>query len=165
MRKITIITTQNSGRTEHQSSATTFGVLKSELSGSINFGGTKVMIRETKTSIESDDSSLPAGDFVLFVMPQKTKAGFDSTLFPRTPEGILSAIGASYNAQAALISKLERELEELKAKLNAPQNEYIPSQLKATPVDFFSDDEPMEDSFEKEDALLAEAREFADGSY
>lgn len=157
MRNVTIVSTQASTKVEISTSATTFGQLQEEVGSRINFSGTKTMIRETKTSLESVDSVLPSGDFVLFVLPQKTKAGFDPAMFSNSASGILQAIGAAYNEQSVLIKRLEDRLVNMERLLQSSQESFLPTTLKAD--SFFDDND------EEEDELLAEAQDFANGIY
>ena len=57
-----------------ESSARTFGELKSELSN-VKWDGMRVVVRETKNTLQDDGALLPAGDFVLFLVPEKVKSG------------------------------------------------------------------------------------------
>lgn len=59
----------------YTTTATTYGELQKELN--LNFNGKKVIVRETRHTLESAEAKLPDGDFILFVMPVKTKAGLD----------------------------------------------------------------------------------------
>jgi len=55
-------------------SARTFGELKSELKN-VKWDGMRVVVRETKNTLQDDGALLPAGDFVLFLVPEKVKSG------------------------------------------------------------------------------------------
>lgn len=61
--------------TEHVVSSVTFGELKSEVD--MDFNGLKVIIRETRHTLEDDSAQLPLSDFTLFVYPLKVKNGAD----------------------------------------------------------------------------------------
>lgn len=77
MRKVKIYSTNGSSATI-ETNVTTLGELKPLLSGyEINYVGMKMMIGETKNEIERDDAVLPETDFKLYLMPEKTKSGFD----------------------------------------------------------------------------------------
>tara|TARA_R110002126_G_scaffold47605_3_gene133359 strand:+ start:8447 stop:8683 length:237 start_codon:yes stop_codon:yes gene_type:complete len=75
-RKVTVVSTQANDRQEVQTSATTWGELKGEISSMIN-GDMKVTVRETRVNLEHEDAELPAGDFTIFLFPNKVKSGWD----------------------------------------------------------------------------------------
>ena len=60
---------------EKTASSVTFGELKKEIG--MNFEGQKVIIRETRHTLEDDEARLPLQDFNLFVYPLKVKNGMD----------------------------------------------------------------------------------------
>lgn len=74
-RKVTILFTQTSTREVVSTSATTWGELQRELPGSLSVSNKRVVVRETKNTLESSEALLPAGDFVLFAYPKESKAG------------------------------------------------------------------------------------------
>ncbi len=55
-------------------SARTFGELKKEMNN-VKWDGMRVVVRETKNTLQDDGALLPAGDFVLFLVPEKVKSG------------------------------------------------------------------------------------------
>lgn len=57
-----------------ESSARTFGELKKEMN-TVKWSGMRVVVRETKNTLQDDAALLPAGDFVLFLVPEKVKSG------------------------------------------------------------------------------------------
>lgn len=74
-----IINIKNSERTstvQHESSARTLGDLLEELDYPLE--GKKYIVRETRTTLETFDSELPAEGFTLYVYPAKTKAGAET---------------------------------------------------------------------------------------
>lgn len=73
-RTVTLKLTTQRDLVIHESSARTFAELKKELSN-INFNGMKTIERTKKVTLEADDAVLPATDFMLFLVPQKVKAG------------------------------------------------------------------------------------------
>jgi len=74
MRKVVIKTAAQKDPIEHESSAATFGQLKKELK-QIKWSGMRVVERTSKMSLQMDDSVLPQGDFLLFLVPEKVKSG------------------------------------------------------------------------------------------
>jgi hypothetical protein len=75
-RKITIYNTVGQNKQTLESSATTWGELQKELHAkNIETKNMKTVIGETQNSLESPQGSLMAGDFTLFMMPQKVKSG------------------------------------------------------------------------------------------
>ena len=75
MRNITVYSTSN-GTSRIESAATTWAELRSDMvSLGISSSNMKAIIGETRTTLESSMSVLPAGDFKLFLTPVKTKSG------------------------------------------------------------------------------------------
>lgn len=72
-RTVTILFTQTSTRETVTTSAQTWGELQRELSG--NIANKRIVVRETKNTLESTEAQLPAGNFVLFAYPKESKAG------------------------------------------------------------------------------------------
>lgn len=55
---------------------TTLRELKPLLAGrGIDYSGMKLVVGETRNELSIDEAELPAGDFKLYLMPQKTKSG------------------------------------------------------------------------------------------
>lgn len=79
-RKITVFDSQSANKQEFQSSAATWGEFKLEVNEIVTFTDKKVTIRETRTTVESDEAMLPEGDIVLFVFQQKSKFGGDKKM-------------------------------------------------------------------------------------
>ena len=84
----------------HETEATTFGELKAELPD-VKWDGMRVVERSTKATLQLDDAALPAGDFVLFVVPEKTKSG--------AVEQLEDIDSAGYNDLRSHISYLNKE--------------------------------------------------------
>jgi hypothetical protein len=57
-----------------ESSARTFGELKKEMKN-VKWDGMRVVVRSTKNTLQDDAALLPAGDFLLFLVPEKVKSG------------------------------------------------------------------------------------------
>lgn len=76
MRKIEVINTADASLSKSfESDATTYGQIKNELG--VAPGSMKVVVRETKVTLEADDAVLPEGDFTLYLFPGKVKSGWD----------------------------------------------------------------------------------------
>jgi hypothetical protein len=56
--------------------SSTFGELKEELIGKIDFSEKRVIIKETKLTLQDNDAVLPDYDFMLFLQPLKVKSGY-----------------------------------------------------------------------------------------
>lgn len=75
-RKITVFATRGTQQVTFESSATTIGELKPELSrNNVDLAGNQILEQSTRATLDRDDSKLPEGDTVLFLMPSKTKSG------------------------------------------------------------------------------------------
>ena len=76
MRTIKVFSTETSSLKELQSSATTWGELKTELkAANIDPSNMKGMIKESKTTLEHEGGVLPTDSFTLFLTPTKVKSG------------------------------------------------------------------------------------------
>lgn len=73
-RKVTLKLTTQKDLIKHESNARTYGELQSELKD-VKFSGMRVVERSSKMTLQHDDAILPAGDFVLFLVPEKVKSG------------------------------------------------------------------------------------------
>lgn len=75
-RSVTIFFTQEGKEVTVVSAARTLGELKGapELA-EYHLDGKKLTVRETRTTLETNESVLPEGDIVIFVYPVKSKAG------------------------------------------------------------------------------------------
>jgi hypothetical protein len=94
-------------------SATTLGELKaqSEMSG-LAVGEVEYVVKPGNVTLRDDDSTLPTGDFKLYIIPTKNKAG---TVSPSQAQQLGKDIA---QAIADAASKVEtNELSELKADL------------------------------------------------
>lgn len=56
--------------------SSSFKELKQELAGQIDFNEKRVIIRETKLTLQHDQAVLPDYDFMLFLQPLKVKSGY-----------------------------------------------------------------------------------------
>ena len=75
-RKVTLKLTSQKDLVVHESEARTYGDLQKELPN-IKWDGMRVVERSSKNTLQADDALLPAGDFLLFVVPEKVKSGND----------------------------------------------------------------------------------------
>lgn len=80
MRNIIVFSTETNEKKEISTSATTWGALKQELSAAgFSVNNMKGMVKETKTTLESDGAVLPSETFTLFITPSKVKSGAATT--------------------------------------------------------------------------------------
>ena len=84
-----------------ESSARTFGELKSELSN-VKWDGMRVVVRETKNTLQDDGAVLPGGDFILFLVPEKVKSGM-------AKKSLKNIATASYNDLRSHASHLNKK--------------------------------------------------------
>jgi hypothetical protein len=73
-RKVTLKLTTQKDLIHAESGARTYGELKQELKD-VKFDGMRVVVRETKNTLQDEAALLPPGDFVLFLVPEKVKSG------------------------------------------------------------------------------------------
>ena len=98
-RKVTLKLTSQKDLVVHESEARTYGDLQKELPN-IKWDGMRVVERSSKNTLQADDALLPAGDFLLFVVPEKVKSGND---MPK-----LDIDNASYNEMRSHASMLNK---------------------------------------------------------
>lgn len=76
MRRITVISTQKNDPKVYNSSATTWGELKHYVEADFgSLDNLKAVVKETRNSLESDQSVLPDGNCVILLTQTKIKAG------------------------------------------------------------------------------------------
>lgn len=75
LRKIVVITTTKSQPKELYSEATTYGQLKDSLREFGDLEKMRAVVKESKTTLELNEASLPDSDFTLFLSPKQIKAG------------------------------------------------------------------------------------------
>ena len=75
-RKVTLKVTSQKDLIKVESNARTFGELKKEVK-EVKWTGMRVVERSTKNTLDMDDAILPAGEFTLFLVPEKVKSGGD----------------------------------------------------------------------------------------
>jgi hypothetical protein len=77
MRTVTVFSMNDNGRETLRTSATTWGQVKAESSAirSMVKSDMKVVIKQTKAVIESEDTILPNDDVTIYLFPGKVKSG------------------------------------------------------------------------------------------
>ena len=76
IRKITVASTMRSTPVVIHSEATTWGALKDQLRSSFSdLEKMRVVVRETRNDLTSDDARLPEGEFAILMSPMQIKAG------------------------------------------------------------------------------------------
>lgn len=75
MAKITIFSTKGSSKRVHETTATTWGELKTELSEHYDFSNLQATENVNRTDLSAPTAKLPEGDFTLFLRPVRTKSG------------------------------------------------------------------------------------------
>ncbi len=76
MRNILIYTTIGENEKTIQSQSTKWGALQRDLEGyGVQHDGMKAIVGETRNTLESSEAQLPEGDFTLYLMQKKSKAG------------------------------------------------------------------------------------------
>jgi hypothetical protein len=112
MKNVTVFNTQSNTPSSFTTEATTYGEIKHLIPGADSM---KVVVRETKVTLENDEAVLPEGDFTLFLFPEKVKSGaIDSSDYDADDEGLLEALmNVDENVDyvlATLSSKLDKIL-------------------------------------------------------
>ena len=73
--KVTVYSTKGQQKYAHETQATTWGVLKQELSEVFDFNSLNATENITKRDLTVDAAELPTTDFILFLRPKATKSG------------------------------------------------------------------------------------------
>lgn len=73
--KVTVYSTKGQQKFEHETSATNWGVLKSELKSVFDFNTLNATENITRRDLTVDTAILPTEDFILFLRPKTTKSG------------------------------------------------------------------------------------------
>jgi hypothetical protein len=78
-RKISVFSSgQNNRKVDIMSTATTWEELQRDFSNAgVNHKGMDAVVRATKVTLTLPDAKLPDGDFLLYLLPQKTQSGAD----------------------------------------------------------------------------------------
>lgn len=92
-RKVTLKVTSQKDLIKVDSEARTFGELKKEVK-EVKWDGMRVVERSTKNTLDMDEATLPAGEFTLFLVPEKVKSGGNKKAGKKKLKDV---DGASYN--------------------------------------------------------------------
>ncbi|MHA1199671.1 MAG: hypothetical protein ACTSQF_10125 [Candidatus Heimdallarchaeaceae archaeon] len=92
-RKVTLKVTSQKDLIKIESDARTFGELKKGVK-EVKWDGMRVVERSTKNTLDMDEAILPAGDFTLFLVPEKVKSGGNKKAGKKKLKDV---DGASYN--------------------------------------------------------------------
>lgn len=80
MRKVTVFSTSTNDKVEINTSAETLDQLRSEMNEkNISSSGMKIVVKETRATLEAKDALLPEGEFTLFLFPSKVKSGISNS--------------------------------------------------------------------------------------
>lgn len=88
MAKITIFSTKGSSKRVHETTVTTWGDLKAELSEHYDFSNLQATENVNRTDLSAPTAKLPGGDFTLFLRPVRTKSGSEDLSFSEAREVI-----------------------------------------------------------------------------
>lgn len=100
-RKVTLKLTTQKDLIHAESDARTFGELKKDLKD-VKWTGMRVVERESKVTFQVDEAVLPAGDFTLFLVPEKVKSGKEKV------KKLKNIATASYNELRSHASQLNK---------------------------------------------------------
>lgn len=73
-----LVTIRHESKNERKNittTATTWGDLKAEVENIYNLTDIKVVVKETKATLDLAGAVLPEGDFTIYLMPSKVKSG------------------------------------------------------------------------------------------
>lgn len=93
-----------------ETTATTWGELKTVL-GTLVSGNVEAIVPPANTALTRDDAALPEGDFRVFLVPTKNKAG----MTPTQAQGLAREIGNAIVRAAAKVT--DNEVDDLKKEL------------------------------------------------
>ena len=116
MRQIKIYSTVGISATITTNVTTLGELLPLMMEQNVNTSGVKMMIGETRNEISHNEAVLPAGDFRLYLMPEKTKSGSfvsDSNGYNKTQ--LFSAAASNFES----LGKLFRGLADIASKEQA----------------------------------------------
>lgn len=106
-RNVTLKVTSQKELIKAEVEARTFGELKKELKN-VKWDGMRVVVRETKNTLQDEAALLPAGDFILFLVPEKVKSGGDKKKLKKLKK--IDVETASYNdlrSHASVLNNLK----------------------------------------------------------
>lgn len=112
-RTIRVKDTDRNGILTIESNATTFGQLRDQLSSDngVSFNNKRVIVRETRVTLDSLEAQLPEGSFTIYLMPEKSKAGADySNLTFHQLRSFCSSLGLPANGVSR--EQMETSLEQ-----------------------------------------------------
>lgn len=75
MRKVTIYSTKTKAQQVIETGVNTWGELKQLINPEMGVSSAKCMVRENRTTLESNEAILPTSDITIFVYPEKVKSG------------------------------------------------------------------------------------------
>lgn len=134
-RTIRVFSTRSRKKIESQ--ATTWGELKVELRElDIPYNGMKAAIGKSKVTLEHKDAQLPAEEFVLYLMPTKTKSGVnvDTMSYKDLKKSISEAISTGESAYN-LFNEGKNYTNKKSADLRALYKTWLSSQGGSTKVE------------------------------
>ncbi len=120
LRKVLVFDSAAQSKKEFQSSATTWGDLKRELSShGISTSNCKFIEGSTKLTLEQDQALLPMKDFVTFKMPVSTKSAASPTLTSDQYKKLIrEVIDVNPSAKAFFAGYSSMKVADLQAMLN-----------------------------------------------
>lgn len=132
MRNITVKSTQGKKKGTFQSDATTFGQIKEELvaNGFSYSSSLQVIVQSTQSELLTDQSTVPAGDQVLFMMPKETKSGWSPAGFSEEEESNVE----NHSEIVELIERKKELTDELAEVTEQLDNAFLEA-LSAVPQD------------------------------
>ena len=122
-RKITIYSTQAKSSQTIETSASTWGELKGELS---DVGNVRAVVRETRNSLDTPSSKLPDQDFTLFMYPERVKSGNDEVQVAVKKKTVKVHKVKEAEWDSTADKEVEDTLEEYKTEFNALIDSVIP---------------------------------------
>ena len=106
-RNVSIKVTSQKELIKREVEARTFGELKKELKD-VKWDGMRVVVRETKNTLQDDGALLPAGDFILFVVPEKVKSGGKLTAGKKKLKDVDKASYNDLRSHASFLNNMKK---------------------------------------------------------
>lgn len=101
MKKVIVVSSQKSAPVILTTEASKFGELKRDLSnqGFGDLSNSRVVVKETKATLEFEEAVLPDTDFTLFISPKEIKAGSQDIvgILETLKEKFLSKVEEAFN--------------------------------------------------------------------
>lgn len=110
-RKVVVASPASNQAKQYQTSATTWGELKSQISDLL-VGNVEAIVKPGNVTLTRDDATLPTGDFRVYLIPTKNKAGVMS---PTQAQNLGAEISADIVAAAAKAT--QQDLDDLRSQL------------------------------------------------